>query len=502
VVLGTGAEVWLRSLTDVGARFPALLGDTRAAGLCATASLPLRDSDGALIGAMGLAWTAPQQFADDQRDEVRVVAQLAADGLRRARKRDRVAQLTVALNSNAARLSALQNVTAALATAVTTDEIAHVVVSQAIPLIGDHGLVAVLSHDGQSLRTWTSPTQSPHVQDAITIVPLAADLAVAAVVRDDTPHQAQTLLEMTARSPQNADVYRQWNTHSLLIVPAHAAGRPVGALALGFTREHAVDDDVVAFATTLADLMGQALQRAAQYERHAHVAEVLQRSLLPTLPEIVGLELAAVYSPGDQGAQIGGDWYEVFDLGAGQVYLVIGDVMGHDVRAAAVMGQLRAAVHAYASVGHSPAQVLARLHVMIDELADIDLVTCLCAVYDIGQGSLTIANAGHPPPLTAAPGRPTSVLPLTPGPALGAGTGTYTEQTYDVTPGTLLTFFTDGVVETRGQDIDLGIRRLMSFLDASAHRPLATLARDAVAYMGADHARDDDAALLQLRATL
>jgi hypothetical protein len=404
------------------------------------------------------------------------------------------------LNETAQRLRALQKVTAALATAVTTHEIAHVIVRDGIVLLADHGVAAMVDPDRHVIRTWASSGFPPETSQTYEVVALDADMPIAAAVRTDAPILAQTQQEAVAQSPATAHTYIATGTHSTLAVPAHADGRAVGALGLGFAREDAIDDDVISFATTLADLMGQALQRAAQYEHQAHVAEVLQRSLLPRLPEVAALELAAVYSPANRGAQVGGDWYEVIDLGERRVFLVIGDVMGHDVRAAAVMGQLRAAVHCYASIGHTPAQVLRQLHHLVDELDDIDLVTCLCAIYDTTSHQLTAASAGHLAPMTSGGGRPTTPLPIPAGPPLGAGPGTYQDEIYDLLPGCVLALLTDGLVETRAYSIDHGIARLAAYLDTSHNQPLTQLANEAVKHMAGYTLSEDDAALLLLRA--
>jgi len=499
--MGSGREVWLRSLTDVSARYPALLADTVATGLSATVSLPLHSRDRQLIGALGLAWATPQEFADAQREEIRVVAQLAADALSRARQRDRLERTRQALDVTARRLQALQRVTAALATAVTTDDIAQVIVRDGISLLADHGVAAMVDAERHVLRTWTSSGFPAEISRAYGVVPLDSEMPIAAAVRSGAPIIAQTQHEAVTQSPATADTYVATRTRSSLVVPARVDDRPIGALGLGFTREGAIDEETVAFATTLADLMGQALLRGAQYEHHAHVAEVLQRSLLPRLPDIPGLELAAVYAPADQGAQVGGDWYDVIDLGDRRTCLVIGDVMGHDVRAAAVMGQLRAAVHCYAGIGQTPAQVLRQLDRLVDELDDIDLVTCLCAVLDASGHRLTIATAGHLPPMTSGGGVPTTSLPVPVQPPLGAGSGDYSEHTYSLAPGALLTFFTDGVVETRTHSIDDGIARLAAFLDAGAGQPLSRLLVGAVEHMAAYTRSEDDAAILLVRAT-
>ncbi len=497
--LGSGQEVWLRSLTDLAAKYPALLDDTVAAGLSATAALPLLGRDHRVIGAMGLAWKDPQEFVDSQRDEIRVVAQLAAHALARERQRTRLEHLTQALDSSAQRLHALQRVTAALASSVTTEEIARVVVEDGIALFADHGVAAMIDPEHHVLRTWASSGFPHSIRDAHAVVALDADLPIAAAARDDTLIVANSQSEAVAQSPATAHTYLATGTHSTLAVPAHVDGRVVGALALGFNHEGAVDDDTIMFATTLADLMGQALRRGAQYEHLAHIAEVLQRSLLPRLPDVAGLEMAAVYSPADHSVQVGGDWYDVIDLGEGHAFLVIGDVMGHDIRAAAVMGQLRAAVHCYATIGHTPAQILQQLDHLVEELPDIDLVTCLCAVYDAPTHQLTVANAGHLPPMTFGGNRATALLSVPTEAPLGAGGGVYSETVHVLTPNTWLALFSDGLVESRTHGIDEGLTRLAAFLDTGHDQILADIARQTVDHMAVHTMSEDDAALLLLR---
>src|SRR4051794_11991719 len=209
---------------------------------------------------------------------------------------------------------------------------------------------------------------------------------------------------------------------------------------------------------------------AAMAEREAaarerQIADELQRSLLPQLTvDAEQLDVAAYYRAGVAGTQVGGDWYDVIDLGAGRTALVLGDVVGRGVRAAAVMGRLRTAVRAYAQLELSPADVLESLDTVVTHIGPEQIVTCLYAVFDPRECSLTFANAGHLPILLAVPGEPPHRLQEATGPPLGSGAPSYGELRSQLAPGTLLALYTDGLVERRDRVIDVGIDRLAEAL--------------------------------------
>ncbi|MER7274235.1 SpoIIE family protein phosphatase [Dactylosporangium sp. NPDC000244] len=238
-----------------------------------------------------------------------------------------------------------------------------------------------------------------------------------------------------------------------------------------------------------------AAQEAAAREHR--IADQLQRSLLPPVtlaPE--HLELAAYYRPGVAGTQVGGDWYDVIELGADRTALVMGDVMGRGVPAAAVMGQLRAAVRAYARLDLPPADVLEYLDGVVRDLREDQIVTCVYAVYDPGERSLTYANAGHLPPLLLLPGA--APRPLTSsGPPLGTGPLTLTEERLELPVGALLTLYTDGLVEHRDRDLDAGIFALAALV-GELDGPLADAPDRLVSRLLPD-GPDDDIALLMTR---
>jgi anti-sigma regulatory factor (Ser/Thr protein kinase) len=204
------------------------------------------------------------------------------------------------------------------------------------------------------------------------------------------------------------------------------------------------------------------------------------------------LDVAAYYRAGVAGTQVGGDWYDVIDLGAGRTALVLGDVVGRGVRAAAVMGQLRAAVRAYAQLELSPAHVLESLDQVVDQFGDEQIVTCVYAVFDPREGSLVYSNAGQLPPLLVSVEGDTRRLDGAGGPPLGAGALTFTEERTELVPGTLLALYTDGLVEQRDRVIDEGIDTLAGVL-SSATRPVVP---DALVSQLVPDGSDDDIALL------
>ena len=234
-------------------------------------------------------------------------------------------------------------------------------------------------------------------------------------------------------------------------------------------------------------------------EREHHIAETLQRSLLPDrLAEIPGLEIAARYVPATGGMEIGGDWYDVVSLPRGAVGLAIGDVAGHGLRAASTMGQLRMALRAYALEEESPAAVVARAHLLTARLLTTEMATLVYLVFDPDTGDVRFANAGHPPPLVVGADGSTAYLEGALGPPLGVDAEADPEEARDrLEPGSTLVLFTDGLVERRGDSIRDGLDRLRREA-AAARGDLEELCDHLLGSLIGDQA-DDDVALLVLR---
>ncbi len=243
------------------------------------------------------------------------------------------------------------------------------------------------------------------------------------------------------------------------------------------------------------------LDNARRFNRERATALTLQRSLLPirlTSPSTV--EVRHRYLPGSKLVEVGGDWYESIALPGARVALIVGDVAGHGVKAAVTMGRLRTALHTLANLELPPAEALHVMHELMVELGvqEPHFATCVYAVYDATTGKLEIASAGHLPPLLVHPDGRGDLLQIPPAPPLGVEGGLAIEsKEFDVDDGSLFVIYTDGLVESRGRDIDDGLERLRGLFDAeSLERPMEDLAKATLDSVYDDQHRDDIAVLL------
>ncbi len=240
------------------------------------------------------------------------------------------------------------------------------------------------------------------------------------------------------------------------------------------------------------------LDRAVSAREH-EIAQALQRSLLPQRDfDLQHLEVATYYRPGVAGTQVGGDWYDVIDLSEGRTALVVGDVMGRGVTAAAVMGQVRAAVRAYARLGMPPGVLMEEVDAIVRDIAPDQIVTCVYAIFDPANLLIRFANAGHVPPLVRQPDGNTTRVTSEPHPPLGLGTPFGEEREVQLSPGASVVFYTDGLVELRGQDLEVGIDELAQLVTAIV-TPLAEMPEALVRARLPDCETDDDVAVLVAR---
>ncbi len=286
--------------------------------------------------------------------------------------------------------------------------------------------------------------------------------------------------------------------HVMLGVPMIAQHELVGVLHVGSIRDRHFSDHEIELLQLVADRLAMAAH-AHRYRAERAAAGMLQESLLPAhLPAIKGWEFAARYVPGaDSG--VGGDWYDVFELPGDRIGLVIGDVVGNGLAAAVVMGRLRSALRAYALEFDDPGEVVGKLDRKASHFEPNKMATVAYAVMDLETRRIRLALAGHLPPLLAIPGSDPHYLDAHIGPPIGYNLGVTGRRTLavEVPAGALIAFYTDGLVERRGLDMDERMELLRTVV--TPHRPETVCARVMAAMVGTTPA-NDDTALIVVRA--
>jgi putative methionine-R-sulfoxide reductase with GAF domain len=288
-------------------------------------------------------------------------------------------------------------------------------------------------------------------------------------------------------------ILRKKGVRSLLGVPLIVEADLVGVLHVGTLQPRTFTNEDAAYLQLAAARMAPAIERARLFdalEREHRVAVMLQRSLLPDrLPDLEGVRVAARYFPARD--EVGGDWYDVMDLNGDCVGIAIGDVVGHGVRAASLMGQLRTALRAYALDGYGPAEVLERLDRLLQSIRGRGMATAAYATFDPEQRRLRFAAAGHPPPALAPPETPGRLVETSPNLPLGVMPDwRYEEQEVTLSEGDMFLLYTDGLIEMRGKSLDTGLGLLLEAMQGAStpHRLCNQIVRTLVPQEGA---RDD-----------
>jgi PAS domain S-box-containing protein len=420
-----------------------------------------------------------------------------------------------AAQTAADRLELLASVSGELATTLDAEEAVARLARLIVPALASWCLVTVKNEDGtlRDIAWWhEDPSMRPVVEEYArermaalmdnSFVARALKTGQPQIVRDATaeisavlrPGRAKELLPVLA--PEHATV-----------LPLSGRGRTVGLVSLFLSAERGpLDPNDLVTAREVAVRAGLALDNARLYRQQADLAEGLQRSLLTDPPEVEGLQLAVRYQPAAQAAAVGGDWYDAFRQPDGATALVIGDVVGHDVQAAAAMGQLRGLLRGIAHRPDAdPATVLSRLDAAMEGLAVNTTATAVVALVEQdaeGKSRLRWSNAGHPPPMLIRADRTVTALP-NPNPDLLLGFDPSTPRLaleLPADPGTTLLLYTDGLVERRGQSIDEGLALLHDLLVELAGEgvELETLCDELLARLLPDEP-EDDVALVAVR---
>jgi anti-sigma regulatory factor (Ser/Thr protein kinase) len=402
------------------------------------------------------------------------------------------------LRSDVTDVARVQRLASALATAGTVRDVSQAVVAALRrPLRADRIALAELEHDRLVVTVLDPPEPEAWPElwrlewrtewpDA----PVRAMPTLASALREG---RAQIWPAGTPLEPALAEV----GPGGLAVLPLPAGGRMAGACLIGWDSPHDFGPDERALLTASAGLAGQALMRARAFDAEHELVGMLQRQLLPRrLPTLPGAVAVARYLPATAGLEVGGDWYDVIPLPDHHVALVIGDVQGHSAAAATLMGQMRTALRAYAVEGHPPDVVVSHANRLLVDMETDLFATCVYVDVDMEEGTAWCVRAGHLPPVLRHPDGSTRIVEAEGGPPLGVvAQADFPMTPLRLTPGTLVTLTTDGLVESADADIDQGMDQLAHRL-AGADPAHLGLVADAL-LTGAR--RSDDVALLLMR---
>jgi PAS domain S-box-containing protein len=453
---------------------------------------PVYDGAGVLTHFVGIqADVTPRVLAEQER-----AAHLAAE--RAARTDAEQAQ---------SRLALLAEATSMLAATLDVEQSLNRLADLTVPVLADVCTIHLVEPGGP--RRVSSKHVDPRKSALLQVVEERQDQginersATARVLAGGPPVLLPELpddyLDSRVDDPELAEAFRQLAIRSAIVVPLRARQQVLGALAL-FTSDsgRSYGQDDLSTAADLARRAALTVDNARLYQREHDVAEALQNSMLPVLPQVAGLDIGKRYLPSHGAGQVGGDWYDLLQLPDGHVGIAVGDVMGHDIHAAAAMGQLRSVLRSYAWQGGSPAQVLAHTDDLVQGLGMAPLATAVYARLDLEGHRLTYANAGHLPPAVRAPDGSVRLLQDARSVLVGAVPGAEREEAVvDLPPGSVLVLYTDGLVEDRERDLDDGLALLAEALAAAPDDAEGIC--DALTTALSTASRADDVALLVVK---
>jgi PAS domain-containing protein len=396
-------------------------------------------------------------------------------------------------------ISQMLTLAGALTEAVGVQDVVQMVADEIAPAVGSQALVVLGSRAGRLHVLGHRGYPDAHTVERFDGMPLAEPTPGTHALNTGVPAFFESREELERLYPSllaTPNGFAAW-----AYLPLIASGRPVGTCVLAYAEPHPFPADERAVLTSLGGLIAQALERALLYDAKHRLAHGLQQALLPhSLPPLPGIEAATRYLPATQGMDIGGDFYDLVRT-QGVAAAVIGDVQGHNVTAAGLMGQLRTAVRAYTTVGQAPEEVMSSTNRLLIDLGADLFASCLYLRLDPARGRAVMARAGHPPPLLRRPDGKVRVLDLAGGPLLGIdGSAVYPTTEVDLAPGSVLALYTDGLIESPGVDIEDALADLGKRLTEAGELPLEELADHLLRDTPATRERLDDVALLLLRA--
>jgi serine phosphatase RsbU (regulator of sigma subunit) len=505
-----GRRVLLATTEEMLTRFPATREGIDVLGVHAVAALPLR-VEGRVLGSFGALWQDEHAFTADDVEVLEALAAQIALTVSRLQADAERAQAVAAMAEANQQLQLLAEAGRVLSGTLEIDQQVEQLAELVVPGLGDWCWLVVTDEQGRLhdlACAHRDPSRRAELETYVrSMVAVMTDQAAARVVTAtgrpmvmpviDWEHVGQVLPEPSVR-----ESLARLGAASGTVVPLVARGQTLGALGL-FNREERgpLSQDQVDTAIEIGRRAGLALHHARLYGQKRALADALQRSMLTEPPRGGEFEIVVRYVPAAAGAEIGGDWYDAFLQRGGDTVLAIGDVVGHDTRAAAAMGQVRGLLRGISySTGGTPAEVLTELDRAVEGLALDTMATVLVARLEPDPGGGTVmrwANAGHPPAILIDADGAVSVLDGKPADLLlGVSPEAVREDHIEVLErGATVLLYTDGLVERRDRDIDAGTQELVGVLRECAGLPLGELCDRVLERLFLPDAEDDVAVL-------
>jgi GAF domain-containing protein/anti-sigma regulatory factor (Ser/Thr protein kinase) len=456
--------------------------------------------EGKAIGLL-VARYGPKRLPDEgTRRLVETIAGHAAPPLERARLHERERQARLQAELSGRRTRRLQALTAAFAGALTPAEVAATLLDETLDAVGaEAAALAVLDHEGRELSVVHSRGFPEELLGPEGVVALTAVGPVAAGVRLQEASYYESGAALLEAHPEVRGTLPEADPRAYAFLPVTAGAAPLGVAVFAWSQPARLVEDERAFLEAVVSQCGLALDRARRYEGERVVAETLQRSVLPeTVPSMEGVRVAALYLPGSNAVDVGGDWFDTLMLSDGRLGFVVGDVVGKGVQAAATMAQLRNGMRALTLDELTPAETVTKLNLLLEHYIDVPFATLAYLAFDPDTLVVTLASAGHPPPLVVRPDGSTRFLEGEGGLPLGVDTTVpYTEYTEQLEAGSIVVLYTDGLVERRGRSIDEGLTALARAAESAPRDPDGFVDALVGSLLGAE-ARQDDVALLAI----
>jgi GAF domain-containing protein len=482
----TGTPVLLPDDAAVADRFPDVIDDVRAAGVAAVACFPLLDEADRTFGALGLAWTTPQRFDEPLVDTLRTTAELCASSLRRARWTDLAVSRTGSLAALAGDLSVARSF----------EDVGRAIIDDAPEALGaDFAIVGVVQGDQLHMLAPSGPgldVAAPYAD-----LELDGDFPALVALRS---RRLVTFSDLTAVPDGSvaADLAAMGLRGGACAPLVGSDDEAVGVLSVLWSDPPAFDEALLGRISTVADLCAQSAERAQLFDAEHRVRRDLQARVLPRVPDVPGLDVAARYEPAAPSVGMGGDWYDGIALDGDRLCLVLGDVSGHGVEAIAEMTEIRTVVHTLAAGGMALPDILAQTSAsMVREGGGY--ATLVIAVLDPARGALTYVTAGHPPPIVRQPDGTVDVLRDGRHSVLGVTVAPRALGRVRFGPGATLLAYTDGLIERRGTTIDVSVERLADQVAAAGDLGSAGALADKLLADNRAAVRSDDVALVVAR---